>query len=344
METNYIPKISISPAGIAIYREMLPRLKFSCITPEDGNFPTPEQCYTPPRQNTPDGIMSVRAKKRINNAIKWLLFMSREKKQYSRDQKKWIKFRITFITLTLASDQRHPDQEIKSRLLNSMLTEMRRDFGMIHYVWRAEKQVNGNIHFHILTNVFIPHSTLRKKWNRIQDKLGYVKAYSKEMQSCHSFGDYYNKYINQGSYSQLMRRYLLGKATNWHNPNSTDIHSVKKVRNLPAYLSKYLCKASQDNYEKVEDIPTELLVNGKLWGLSTSLSKLKSIPAIITNAISNELNDLFTLFPNNVHYDQYFTFLRIDFKSLIRHKCTNIMRLIYSTLQKFNVNTLQLCD
>ena len=124
METNYIPKISISPAGIAIYREMLPRLKFSCITPEDGNFPTPEQCYTPPRQNTPDGIMSVRAKKRINNAIKWLLFMSREKKQYSRDQKKWIKFRITFITLTLASDQRHPDQEIKSRLLNSMLTEM----------------------------------------------------------------------------------------------------------------------------------------------------------------------------------------------------------------------------
>ena len=256
METNYIPKISISPAGIAIYREMLPRLKFSCITPEDCNFPTPEQCYTPPRQNTPDGIMSVRAKKRINNAIKWLLFMSREKKQYSRDQKKWIKFRITFITLTLASDQRHPDQEIKSRLLNSMLTEMRRDFGMIHYVWRAEKQVNGNIHFPVLTNVFIPHSTLRKKWNRIQDKLGYVKAYSKEMQSCRSFGDYYNKYINQGSYSQLMRRYLLGKATNWHNPNSTDIHSVKKVRNLPAYLSKYLCKASQDNYGKVEDIPT----------------------------------------------------------------------------------------
>ena len=225
-----------------------------------------------------------------------------------------------------------------------MLTEMRRDFGMLHYVWRAEKQINGNIHFHILTNVFIPHSTLRKKWNRIQDKLGYVTAYSKEMQSCRSFGDYYNKYINQGSYTQLMRRYLLGKATNWHNPNSTDIHSVKKVRNLPAYLSKYLCKASQDKHGKVEDIPAELLVPGKLWGLSTSLSKLKSIPAIITNAISNELNDLFTLFPNNVHYDQYFTFLRIDFKSLIRHKCTNIMRLIYSTLQKFNVNTLQLCD
>ena len=135
METTYIPKIAISPSGIAIYREMLPRLKYSSITPEDGNFPSPEQRYTPPRQNTPDGIMSIRAKKRINNAIKWLLFMSREKKQYCRDQKRWIKFKITFITLTLASDQRHTDQEIKSKLLNSMLTEMRRDFGMLHYVW-----------------------------------------------------------------------------------------------------------------------------------------------------------------------------------------------------------------
>ena len=184
---------------------------------------------------------------------------TQQKKQYCRDQKKWIKFKITFITLTLASDQRHTDQEIKSKLLNSMLTEMRRDFGMLHYVWRAEKQQNGNIHFHILTNVFIPHSTLRKKWNRVQDKLGYVTAYSKEMQSCRSFSDYYNKYINQGNYSQLMRRYILGKAVNWHNPNSTDIHSVKKVRNLPAYLSKYLCKTSQDNYKKVEDTPPNSL-------------------------------------------------------------------------------------
>ena len=344
METNFIPKISVSPNGIAIYREPLPRLR-SFISPSDGDFPEPEQAYSLPRQNTPAGIMSVRAKKRIENAIKWLLFVSREKKQYCRDTKKWVKFKITFITLTLASEQCHTDQEIKSKLLNSMLVEMRRDFGMEHYVWRAEKQQNGNIHFHILTNVFIPHATLRKKWNRIQDKLGYVSAYAKEMQTnIHSFGDYYNKYIGQGNYAQLMRRYLLGKAIGWHNPNSTDIHSTKKIKNLPAYLSKYLSKSVKNDYEKPEDIPAQMLVSGKLWGLSTSLSKLKSISAVISYSISEELNTLFDKFPEKIHWDEYFTFLKIDFRTLIRLKCNNIMRIVYNALAMFNLNTLQLCD
>jgi hypothetical protein len=46
------------------------------------------------------------------------------------------------------------------------------------------------------------------------------------------------------------------------NPNSTDVHSVRQVENLAAYLAKYLSKNSDD----------ENKIQGKIWGSSYSLS------------------------------------------------------------------------
>ena len=39
-----------------------------------------------------------------------------------------------------------------------------------------------------------------------------------------------------------LKRFEYGKKTNWSDPNTTDIHSVYKINNLAAYLSKYMAK------------------------------------------------------------------------------------------------------
>ena len=139
-----VPSISIKPHGIAIYDQY-----FETRPRREDDFPKPYR-WRRPRQNDPEGIVSPKAARRIQAAIKWLLFFSKTKRAYNRDTRRWVKFRISLITVTLSSPQRHSDQVIKSRLFNQLLTELREQNGMIHYVWRAEKQENGSSRVHLL--------------------------------------------------------------------------------------------------------------------------------------------------------------------------------------------------
>ncbi|GAH86291.1 unnamed protein product, partial [marine sediment metagenome] len=56
------------------------------------------------------------------------------------------------------------------------------------YVWRAEKQENGNIHFHFIVDNFIPWNELRNTWNRIQQNLGYISRFSEAQRLKHING------------------------------------------------------------------------------------------------------------------------------------------------------------
>lgn len=342
METRRQPTLSISPSGITMYHTWIgTRKRYGDEIIEERKKIERD---TNLRQNTPNGVLSEKAKKRIEAVLKWLLFMSKEKKIYHRPLHKFMKFKICFVTVTLASKQRHSDKIIKSQLLNQLLTELRQQYNMKHYIWRAEKQANGNIHFHILTNVFIPQDSLCKMWNRIQNKLGYVDDYSRRMRSeISSFSDYYNAFIDSGTYSQLQQRYIKGKACNWNNPNSTDIHSVRKVKNIAAYLMKYFTKSTQERGVKDEALEDNNVVLGKIWGLSESLSKLKTVTTGIGGELMNELNRIFDILKEKAFIDKYFTFIRVSFKDLIKLKANNIMKVVFERLKLLNENSLSLC-
>ena len=332
-----IPSISIKPHGIAIYNQYL-----ETRSRRGNDIPHPWR-WRPPRQNDPEGIISPKAARRIQAAIKWLLFFSKTKRAYNRDTRRWVKYRISLITITLSSPQRHTDQTIKSRLFNQLLTELREQNGMLHYVWRAEKQQNGNIHFHLLTNIFINAVTLRKKWNRIQNKLGYVDTYTDRMNAeIHTFADYCNHFGNQADTATLRRRYIVGQSSGWRDPNSTDIHSVRKVRDLTRYLCKYLCKNLLAEYTSYEDIPQHLLVRGKLWGLSRTLSALRSVTAAVDSFISDDLTALCTEFADNIIRHDYCTFIPATFRDIIRLGCSAILECIYERLNEIGINILQL--
>lgn len=332
-----IPMLSVKSYGIALYEQYIGARKFHFR--ED--FPKPYH-GKPPRLHDPEGVISFKAARRIQAALKWLLFLSKSQKVYNKETRRFVKFRVCMVTITLSSLQCHSDQVIKSRLFNQLLTELREHNGMHHYVWRAEKQQNGNIHFHLVTNIYLNALKLRQKWNRIQNKLNYVNTYADQMNAkIKTFLDYYNEYIDQADIATLRRRYLHGKSCGWHNPNSTDIHSIKNVKNLTAYLCKYLCKDLMANYETYEEIPSHLLVKGKLWGLSQSLSSLKNVNTVIDSFVSEDLGKIWKEFGHKVKKTDYCVFIPLGLKDIIRLGCTSIIQCIYEKLKEIGIYSLQ---
>lgn len=120
------------------------------------------------------------------------------------------KYVPVFLTLTLSGTQRHADAFVKRHMLGELIKYMKRNCGVEHYFWRAESQTNGNIHFHLLIDKYIPKEQIQLKWNSIQNSHGYLIGY-------------YNKHGHI-------------------NAPSTDIRSPKDKNELIAYLLKYMSK------------------------------------------------------------------------------------------------------
>ncbi len=221
--------------------------------------------------------LSSKGRKRMRNAINWLTFLS-AKRNVRRGKGKFIhNFNISFITLTLPAIQKHSHAVIKSKCLNHFLVIARRKWNVQNYVWKAEIQSNGNIHFHITTDKYIPYMHLRREWNNVISKLGYIKAYQSKFKHL-TYPQY--KAIRQPSNEQESKQchkaYQYGKRTNWSNPNTTDVRKVKNVKNLAAYFSKYMSKPLSKN-KQGDDTHNTNPFRGRIWFLSTSLSKLKSL-------------------------------------------------------------------
>jgi len=160
--------------------------------------------------NEHDGKMSNKARKRIEKCIAWIIYGAKVKHVTDHETGKRFSFKINFITLTLPAIQVHSDSDITNKCLGNMFDVMKKRAGLNNYIWRAEAQANGNIHFHIITDTFMHYNDLRKWWNQSLDILGYIDAF------------------------QLKWRH--------RNPNSIDVHSVKHVSRLSSYLSKYMAK------------------------------------------------------------------------------------------------------
>lgn len=252
------------------------------------------------------GKVSQVAKRKIGKAIEYLLFLSNEKALPNTAHGKSYSFRLAFITLTLPSSQVHTDQEIKSKCLNQMLVELRHKWNVRNYIWRAEKQVNGNIHFHILVDKFIPWSELRDCWNRITNKLDYVSRYRDQMRDFHTGGfKVRTALLSNWAYKEQIRAYQKGKANDWSSPNSTDIHAVHKVKNIKAYIQKYCTKDEQN-----------VGLSGRLWGCNFELSNIPGAKLVLDSYISDAINRIFDKHKPNVYEGSYFTSVSISFDML----------------------------
>jgi hypothetical protein len=172
--------------------------------------------YRTPIENKVKGAMSRKSSLKMQKALSWMWLFSKYQWGYGKDIKKLFKFKLNFFTLTLSDAQFHSDDWIKIHMLEPMLKWMKRQ-GCNHYVWKAETQENGNIHFHISSNTFIHYKKFRDKWNNLQYNSGYLE-----------------------------RRKRQGKDL---EPNSTDVHAVKKDGQFVRYMTNYMKKDIQERTE-----------------------------------------------------------------------------------------------
>lgn len=290
--SDSIPMVSIRPGYLTFYSES---------TKSGSKLSTKSAAGELPDRNTADGLISDKAARRLSQSIDWMIYLALPKRIYPDRPHCKLHFRVNFLTLTLSSRQVHEDNTIKEKLLQPFLDTLRKTWGCKLYMWRAEPQKNGNIHFHLVTDVYIPWWKIRNRWNDIQNTLGYVDRWKGKTKS--------------------------------GIPNSTDVHSVKKVRNLGAYLAKYMGKgAGGAMYTALQAVndglmpcynPSEALkiypaaagkfrsIGGNLWGLSYTLSKVKSVVLYVNDIRDNSLHQFWQLFGKQAKEYDYHTCLYV---------------------------------
>jgi len=168
-----------------------------------------------------------------------------------------------FITLTLPYDQNDDDTKITKIVLGDFLDRCRKIGILTNYVWRAEKQQNGNIHYHLLTDSFVYYSMIYRLWLLSLEKLGYVSRYSEKFSKM-TFADYKNLTHNKKiDIQKVTEKYAKGVRENWKKPPCVRVDYCADISQLSVYISKYTAKN--------EYSPN--IVRGRVWSCSQSVSE-----------------------------------------------------------------------
>ena len=174
--------------------------------------------------------------------------------------------KLSFVTLTVPTVKMLSAKQAYKLLLAPFLDWLRKTKGVTTYIWKAELTERGQIHYHLTTPDFIPWDEIRRVWNRQLHDAGLLDEYAKQ----------------HGHF----------------NPNSTDIHETRQVKNMSNYLIKELGKninARRNKARKMVDsliqageLPAdqrqqfideytgdEVRTDGKLWDCSNNLAGAK---------------------------------------------------------------------
>ena len=157
------------------------------------------------------GTVTKGAMKRITRVVNILCLYSKERWILNEVIEKTVKHKLSFITLTITDNTKNISAQVAyETLLSKFLDWMTKTKGVKAFIWKAELQKRGQIHYHITTPSFLNWKEIRQKWNRLQTQAGYLD-------------DFIQKHKH-------------------NDPNSTDVHEVYKVNDLTSYLIKYLAK------------------------------------------------------------------------------------------------------
>jgi hypothetical protein len=276
------------------------------------------------RDNSHHGKISKTAERKINRAIDYITYLAKPKRLPYTKHGKGLLFRLNFVTLTLSSEQIHSDHEIMLRIFSPFLQSLRQKWHVTNYIWRAERQSSGGIHYHIITDKFIPWSELRDVWNKHQQRLGYVTRYRDNQIAWHSGGfrprpELYKNWPKTKQYKAWQE----GCRHDWNSPNSTDVHSLRLIINVKAYFKKYMTKEGQNSD-----------INGRLWGCSERLSGLTGARAGVYSRINDELARIENDQSIKSVSTEYFTTIFITPADLQRLKCTELLSLFFQYINQ----------
>jgi len=324
-----IPTITVHPNKISLYKQ----IHWDPVKPErksnDCSFVNYEKKYEHLLEysRTANGGVSSTAKKKITKAIDYLLLFASDKKIMMVKSGRSFTFKIAFITLTLPSTQKHDDNEIKRKCLNSFLIELQKYENVKNYVWRAEKQKNGNIHFHIIIDKFVHWNTIRNRWNRIINKLGYVDEYRNNLKEFYKNGFRLREdLINNWPEHKQRAAYKRNTETDYHNPNSTDIHSIKKIRNIQHYFVKYMTKTDGPQPSQTTNKNDFETQTGRIWGSSAKLQNIRGAQIVLDNEMEEELSGIIASSSCKFYHADYFSVFHVNISDCSRSGSARIFQ------------------
>ncbi len=214
------------------------------------------------RKKAYSGSLTTGAKKRLTKSIELLCQTIKPRRIYNTTTKTRHTHRLAFITLTIHKTDKITAKDAYTKALSPFLRWMRYNHKVNMYIWKVEEQKRGQIHYHITTPAYIPHHEIKDKWNNLCSKAGWLNEY----------------YEKNGHF----------------NPNSTDIHSVRSVKNLSGYLLKEYCKSIQNPHTQ-----------GKVWDCSLNLKAYGYYTIIEKTSNNNMLSELIERSPQRVTITEF---------------------------------------
>lgn len=281
---NVVDKISISPSKCTLTTSITKSYKNSLGYWE----------YKEPKKSQNQSLkklekkfhnftISKNSQRNLRQKIEYLFLYAKPRKIKTYNGKILPSFKVLFLTLKLPSKQKHPSSQIITECLQPFMDLLRKRLRMKNYVYRVEYQKNGNIHFHICTDTYVDYYFAQKHWNKMLDKLGYIKDFSEKMSKM-TFKEYYTRYGadfqgNKLDFEVVKKRYIKGKKSKWREPNSVDVRNAKGGDNIAYYISKYFSKdekgAKQNELDNEEN---SFALRLCYWSRSLSQMKPESMP------------------------------------------------------------------
>jgi hypothetical protein len=181
----------------------------------------------------------------------------------------------TFLTLTVPGKCLHDDNTMKeyfSRFMEYLTGSKEKGnsgWNVKNYIWVAETQKNGNIHFHVILDRGLPAGRIQEEWNRVLERLGYVTWFRNRQNYIYANGFFVRKEMMKQAIERSREHakktsqkfdikaardlekkrqkeaYERGMASNWKNPPTTKIHAIHNIQKLTAYVAKYMTKAPE---------------------------------------------------------------------------------------------------
>lgn len=209
------------------------------------------------------------------------------------------KFCCTFVTLTLPAAQKHTDIELTKYVLHPFLSYARKYWKVRYFVWKKELQQNGNLHFHLITDRYIHHDSLRSAWNRccnrgvvpgVDAPFDYVSRYSEKMRSMFAAGWDSEKMFKYYADSDKVQDAINEAVIAFERKNNRDITSVE-YDNICYNITKEAYDKGFENYDNETKKPeSERWTNPN----STDISAVKNprqISAYVAKYIAKDIDE-----------------------------------------------------
>ena len=265
-------------------------------------------------KGTPSGELQAGAIRKIKKYCRNWIEAIQAKDKADNLKGKLFRQSITFVTLTLSSWQLHDDQYMNRHYLGAWLKWAKRKYGVVNYLWKSEPQKNGNLHYHILIDKYIPWQDVRKEWNLIQGKNGIISEYRKEQMDWHKNGFTPRTHLlKKWPMKKQKAAYEYGKKTNWTDPNSTDIHALKNIDNPSSYIIKYMAKTEE-----------ERLIEARCWGCSDNLRELKDFEILVDNEVLRMVIDAMGDKDLKVINEDHYILILGGIEDIIKEKIPNL--------------------